>query len=120
MFDASFRVGDVISFLGFFAAGLIAYFRRDANVDKKLDLATQRIGFLEDTVKKETDAQNRKIDTQSIEIGRLGELLIKMGRYEERMLRYDDHILMMKREIDELKHGQGFVNGPRLANAAIP
>lgn len=120
MVDWNIRVGDIFSFVGFLAAGLIAFVRRDAGIDKKLDLAIQQLGFLEETVKRETDGQNKKFDTQSIEIAKLGELLIQMGRYEERMISQDKHLVQMRKELDELKHGEGFINGPRLANAAIP
>lgn len=97
-------------------------------LEKKLDDNTkgleekieEKTDDLEDTLKRETDAQNRKIDTQSVEIGKLGELLIKTIRHEERLARQDEHILLIRKEIDDIKHGQGFINGPRLANAVIP
>lgn len=109
----SLRAGDIVSFLGFLIAGVgVLYSMRG-----RIDLIAQRLGFLEDTVKKETEAQNRKLDTQSVEIGRFGDLLIKMGRYEERMLRTDEIIILMQKQIEELKHGQGFINSDRLANA---
>lgn len=112
--DWSLRAGDIVSFLGFLVAGLgVLYSMRG-----RIDLIAQQLGFLESTVKKETDAQNRKIDMQSAEIGRFGDLLIKMGRYEERMIRTDELIVLMQRQIEELKHGQGFINSDRLANAA--
>lgn len=125
--------------LGFYAATLVvAYFglrqtvalmlQRVGFLEKKIDDKTKiledKIGEktddLEETLKRETDAQNRKIDTQSTEIGKLGELLIKTIRHEERLARQDEHILLIRKEIDDIKHGQGFINGPRLANAAVP
>ena len=92
--DWSLRFGDIVSFLGFFGGGLtvILMMRSDIKV-----LAV-RLGFLEKT----NEEQNRKIDKQSAEIGRFGDTLAMMGRYEERML-------IMRREIDELKHGRGFI-----------
>ncbi len=112
MFE-SIRVGDVLQFVGFLVGGAIFFF----GMRQKIELIGQRLGFLENTVKNETEAQKRQLDKQSIEIGKLGELLVQMGRYEERMLRYDDRILIMQREIEGLKNGQGWINGPRLANA---
>lgn len=105
----SIRIGDVISFVGFLVASSVFFF----GMRQKIELIAQRLGFLETTVKNETEAQNRKIDS-------FGELLIKMGRYEERMLRYDDHMLLMRKDIDALKHGEGFINSGRLANAGNP
>lgn len=116
MIDWTIRSGDIASFLGFLIAGLGVLWKARGQID----LIAQRLGFLEDTVKRETDAQNRKIDSQSIEIGKFGELLVKMGRYEERIARTDQDISLMRKQIEELKHGQGWVNGDRLANAGNP
>lgn len=109
----SIRVGDMLSFLGFLLGGAVFFF----GMRQKIELVAQRLGFLEDTVKKETAEQNKKLDAQSAEIGKLGELLITMGRYEERMLRYGEDVLLIRREIDALKHGEGFINSGRLANS---
>lgn len=116
MIDWSIRTGDLISLFGFLVGGAVFFF----GLRQRIELVAQRLGFLEDTYKRETDAQNHKIDTQSQEISKLGELLIQMGRYEERMLHYDERFILMKKEIEDLRHGQGFINGPRLANAGIP
>lgn len=88
-----------------------------ASLETKIE---DKTGDLEETLKRETDAQNRKIDLQSVEIGKLGELLVKTIRHEERLARQDEHILLLRKEFDDLKHGQGFINGPRLANAGVP
>lgn len=88
-----------------------------ASLESKIE---DKTGDLEETLKRETDAQNRKIDLQSVEIGKLGELLVKTIRHEERLARQDEHILLLRKEFDDLKHGQGFINGPRLANSGVP
>src|SRR5437879_13367034 len=61
-----------------------------------------------------------QVTVQNIKIDKLEDLFIKSARYEERQASADQHIVLIRKEIDELKHGQGYVNGPRLANAAIP
>ena len=105
----------------------VAYF----GLRQTVALVLQRVTFLEDkieetaetlreTLKRETESQNRKMDIQAVEIGKLGELLIKTIRHEERLARQDEHILLLRKEFDDLKHGQGFINGPRLAAAGIP
>ena len=99
--DWSLRFGDVVSFLGFALGGLSVIFMMKSDI-RALAL---RLGFLEETVKKETDGQNRKIDKQSEEIGKFAELLTLMGRYEERMSN-------MRKHIDELRHGRGFIVPP--------
>ena len=95
--DWSIRAGDVISFAGFAGAGLGFLF----TIRSEIKLLAQRMGFLEKT----TEEQNEKIDKQSEEIGKFGELLTLMGRYEERMG-------YMRRDIDDLKHGRGYIINP--------
>lgn len=89
--DWSLRFGDIVSFLGFALGGLTVIFMMKSDI-RALAL---KLGFLEETVSKVHADQNMKIDRQSAEIGRFGELLNLMGRYEERML-------VMRREIDEI------------------
>jgi len=96
--DWSLRLGDIVAFLGFALGGLSVIFMMKSD----LKLLAQRLGFLERT----TEEQNKKIDMQSMEIAKLGELLTLMGRYEER-------IANMRREINELKHGRGFILPPQ-------
>lgn len=102
MVDWSFRIGDIISLFGALGGGALIFF----GLRERVELISQRVGFLEKTVEKATT-----------EIGKLGELLIKMGRYEERMLSYDEHIILLRKEVEALKHGEGFINSGRLANA---
>jgi hypothetical protein len=127
-----------LQLVGYAAMLIVAYFglrqtvalvlQRVGFLEKKIDEKTSALEAkiedktedLEDALKRETDAQNRKIDMQSTEIGKLGELLVKTIRHEERLARQDEHILLLRKEFDDLKHGQGFINGPRLANAAVP
>lgn len=96
--DWSLRLGDVVSAVFFAGSGVSVIFLMKSDI-RAIGL---RLGFLEDTVKKETGAQNAKIDKQSEEIARLGEVLNVMGRYEERML-------MLRRDMDDLRHGRGYV-----------
>lgn len=92
--DWTLRAGDLVTFMGFVIGGLSVVFMMKSDIK----LLAQRLGFLEDT----TEAQNRKIDKQSEEIARFGELLILMNRYEERMAG-------IRREVDELKRGRGYI-----------
>ena len=99
--DWSLRFGDIVSFLGFALGGLSVIFMMKSDI-RALAL---RLGFLEETVKKETGNQNKKIDEQSEKIDKFGEFLTLMGRYEERMAN-------MRKHIDELRHGRGFIVPP--------
>ena len=95
------RLGDIVSFLGFALGGLSVIFMMKSDI-RALAL---RLGFLEETVKKETSGQNKKIDEQGEKIDKFGEFLTLMGRYEERMS-------TMRKHIDELRHGRGFIVQP--------
>lgn len=92
--DWSIRFGDVVSFVGFALGGLSVIFMMKSDI-RALAL---RLGFLEKT----NEEQNKKIDNQSKEISKLGELLALMGRYEERMG-------ALRRDMDDLRHGRGFI-----------
>ncbi len=104
--DWSFRLGDVISVGMFAATGISAFFMMKGSIEK----LTVRVGFLEDTVKSETAKQNNKIDKQSDEIGRLGEIVTTQGRFDERLM-------TLRRDVDELRHGRGFVIPPPIKGA---
>lgn len=104
-FDWVIRPGDLLSFMGFLIAGAVFFF----GLRQRIELVAQRLGFIEESHK-----------MQASEIVKLGELLIQMGRYEERMFAYDQRIIALGKRVDDLQHGQGFINGPRLATAAIP
>ena len=101
--DWTFRFSDIVSIGAFFFGGFSAILV----VKNDMRALALKFGFLEETVKKETANQNRKIDKQSEEIGRFSESLNQFGRYEERMA-------MMSKQIDEMKHGIGFITPPPL------
>lgn len=93
-----FRSGDLLSFAGVVVAVLLAYMKRD----NKIDLLSQRLGYLENTVTAETATQNRKIDS-------LSDLLMKMVRFEERMVNFDSRLTSQGQQIQEMKHGDGII-----------
>ena len=99
--DWSFRLGDVISVGMFAATGMSAIFVMRGSIR---ELAV-RVGFLEETVKTETAKQNNKIDRQSNEIGKLGEIVTTQGRFDERLM-------TLRRDVDELRHGRGWIVPP--------
>lgn len=96
--DWTFRLGDIISFAGFAGGGLSVIFLMKSDI-RAIAL---KLGFLEATVKRENENQNAKIDKQSEEIARFAQLLTLMGRYEERFLN-------LQQQMDDLKHGRGFI-----------
>jgi hypothetical protein len=85
--DWSLRFGDIVSFLGFALGGLSVIFMMKSDI-RALAL---KLGFLEEEVEK-----------QSARIGELGNVLMVMGRYEERMG-------ALRRDMDDLKHGRGYI-----------
>lgn len=90
--DWSLRFSDIVSIGAFFFGGFAAILV----VKQDMRTLALKFGFLEETVKNETANQNKKIDKQSEEIGKVGEAIHVLGRYDERMIR-------MQREIDELR-----------------
>ena len=102
MVDWTIRFGDIVSFLGFALGGLSVIFMMKSDIRA----VALKLGFLEQTFKSETVVQNEKIDRQSKEIERFAELLTLMGRYEERFIG-------LQKQIDDLKHGRGFIDAKR-------
>jgi len=94
-----------LQLIAYVAMLVVAYF----GLRQTVAVLSSRLGSLETQM----TVQNTKID-------KLEGLFIQSARYEERQANADQHILLLRKEIDELKHGQGYVNGPRLANAAVP
>ena len=109
-----------LQLLAYLAMLVVAYFglrqtvavlsTRHDSLEKKVD---EKIEGLESALKEATRDQNTKLE-------KLGELLVQNARYEERQLNTDKQILLLRNEFNELKHGQGFINGPRLANSGLP
>lgn len=99
--DWTLRFSDIVSIGAFFFGGFGAILIMKSD----LRALALKFGFLEETVKRETEAQNKKIDKQSEEIGKLGEVLTLMGRFEERMSR-------LRSDMDDMKHGRGFIIAP--------
>jgi len=92
--DWSIRISDIFTVLGFFCGGLSVIFMMKSDV-RALGM---KLGYLKETV-----------DKQSVEIGRMAELLTIMGRYEERMKAVRDDVASLKSDINELRHGNGFI-----------
>lgn len=87
MIDYTIRLGDIVSFFGFAAGGLSVIFMMKGDIRI---LALRLTGL------------SNKVDEQGKEIVRFAELLTLMGRYEERFA-------ALRREIDEMKRGRGFI-----------
>lgn len=63
-----------------------------------------------DAAKKDNKEQFSNIQT---ELKKMGDILISMARFDERITNLDKRITSQGRQIDELRHGQGFVRGQR-------
>lgn len=114
--DWSIRFGDVMQ-VGFFLSGLaLAFF----NLRQKVGLVEQRVSFLDAKFEEKADVQTAMIAGQSREIAKLGELLVSMARYEERLTAQGSLLATAQQQIEALRHGEGFINSPRLATAANP
>jgi hypothetical protein len=63
-----------------------------------------------DSLEQKFDAENKEIKEK---LETLSDLLVKSARYEERQARADEHILLIRKDLDDIKHYKGFVtSGP--------
>ena len=95
--DWTFRVSDIFAVVGFCIGGVSGALILQRMIDK----LTGRMDLLEQKV----DVNTSETAKQSTEIAHFAELLTQMGRYEERFL-------SQQRQIDDLKHGRGFIDFP--------
>ncbi len=58
--------------------------------------------------KKEND---KRFDGIQSELKKLGDILISMARFDEKLANLDKRVTSHGRRIDELSHGEGFVRG---------
>ncbi len=105
----AYAVMIIVAYFGLRQTVAVLTTRLDS-LEEKVD---EKTTALEESLKSETAVQNAKID-------KLGELFVQSARYEERQANADQHIVLLRKELDEIKHGQGFINGPRLANSGVP
>ena len=103
--DWTVRAGDLISFTGFVVGGLSVIFMMKSDI-KQLAL---RLGFLAETV----DDQKERIDFQSKEIARVAELIVVMGRFEERFAAMQREQERQKIDLDGLRRSEGWVVAPK-------
>lgn len=93
--------------IGVYVATVVAaYF----GLRQAVALLAQRVDQVESKVDEHSAELDKKFD-------RLEGVLVSMARTEERLARADEHILLLRKEFDDLKHGQGFINSNRLVNA---
>jgi hypothetical protein len=90
MIDWTFRLSDLASVTGFFLGGISGALLLIRVVDKIII----RISLLE-----------TKVETQSDKLVQFGEIITQYGRFDERLIG-------MQRQIDDLKHGRGYVFDP--------
>ncbi len=99
--DWQIRAGDLLSFFGFALGGLSVIFLMKSDI-RALGI---KLGFLEDVV----DESRKKIETQSTEIAKFGELLTTMGRYDERFIGQQRQIDSLQRLVEDLRRGRGLI-----------
>ena len=66
-----------------------------------------------DDSKKESREQFAGIQS---ELKKMGDILVGMARFDERLANLDKRVTAHGRQIDELRHGDGFVRGHRSSN----
>lgn len=103
--DWTIRLGDVLTVVGFLFGGIgvILVMKLDIN---KIALKLQFLGEVVQTGAKTRDESlaSVKQDVKDLgkEIDKLGQVVVLMGRFEERFL-------ALQREVQELRHGRGFI-----------
>lgn len=98
-----------LQLLAYIAMLVVAYF----GLRQTVAVLTTR----HDSLESKFDEKTKDIED---ELKGLRGLLVQTARYEERQARADEHILLMRKELDGLKNGRGWINGPNLANAGNP
>jgi len=63
-----------------------------------------------ETTKKDTKEQFLNVQ---VELRKMNDILIGMARFDERITNLDKRVTSQGRQIDELRHGEGFVRGHR-------
>ena len=86
-FDTTVSIGNIATILAVIGGSLAAFFR----VKGKLDV-----------IAASNEMQSTIIDELRKEISQLREVLVTMGRFEERLI-------ALQREVTELRHGKGFI-----------
>lgn len=103
--DWQIRAGDLLSFFGFALGGLSVIFLMKSDI-RALGI---KLGFLENIV----DESKRRIEDQSAEIVKLGELLAAQGRFDERLISLQRQFDSQQRLIEDLRRGRGLIaDGP--------
>lgn len=65
------------------------------------------------TLKNNVATLKEDVTTMQQEVKKLGEVLISMARYEEKLQNLDRRVTVHDNKIDELQHGDGFVRNRR-------
>src|SRR5882757_2210168 len=65
------------------------------------------------TLKNNVATLKDDVTAMQAEIKKLGEVLIGMARFDEKLSNLDKRVTVHDNKIDELQHGEGFVRGTR-------
>jgi hypothetical protein len=65
------------------------------------------------TLKNNVATLKEDVETMQKEIKKLGEVLIGMARFDEKLSNLDRRVTVHDKKIDEIQHGDGFIRGPR-------
>lgn len=65
------------------------------------------------TLKNNVATLKEDVETMQAEIKKLGEVLIGMARFDEKLSNLDKRVTVHDHKIDDLQHGEGFVRNRR-------
>lgn len=89
MIEQTITIGNIIEIASILGGGLIVFVTLKSTVSNISD----------------------KVDGMQEEIKKLGEVLIAQGRFDEKLAGLDRRVSGHDRQLDELRHGDGFVRG---------
>jgi hypothetical protein len=65
------------------------------------------------TLKNNVATLKEDVEAMQKEIKKLGEVLIDLARFDEKLSNLDRRVTVHDKKIDEIQHGDGFIRGPR-------
>lgn len=102
MIDYTWNIGNITQIVVLLVGGLVTLITlRNTVATIKTDM---------ETTKKEND---KRFDGIQNELRKMGDILIGMARFDEKLANLDKRVTVHDNKIDELQHGDGFVRGAR-------
>jgi len=100
--DLSITLGTIIELSAFIVGGIVT-----------LAVLKNMVTALKEEMSASKRETKEQIAAIQVEIKKMGEILIDMARFEEKLLNLDKRVTTHGRKLDDLSRGDGFVRGHR-------